>query len=84
MSNALKKTIAPQVQTFGPQIERVGPPDPAQPTSPILRAKSNPAEGYCFYNGKRYSTGELLGIEGQVFQCFYGTWVDKGKTCGDE
>lgn len=61
-------------------IERVGPPDPAQPTSPILRA--NPANTYCFYNGIRYSTGELLCLEGQLFQCFYGTWVDKGKPCG--
>jgi len=64
------------------KIELVGPPDPSLRTSPILRAKASAADNSCLYNGKQYSTGALLCMEGELFQCSYGTWVDQGKTCG--
>jgi len=64
-----------------PKVEQAGPPDPALRTSPIARAGDTDASYNCWYNGKEYSNGSLICQVGELFQCSYGVWVDKGRKC---
>lgn len=63
------------------RIERVGAPDPALRTSPILAAGETAPSWNCWYNGKEYSNGALLCQVGKLFQCSYGVWIDQNETC---
>lgn len=64
------------------EAERVGAADTALRTSPIARAGEANANWNCYYNGREYSNGALLCMVGELFQCSYGVWIDKNKSCG--
>jgi hypothetical protein len=66
----------------GEKLGQAGAPDPALRTSPIARAGDANASFNCWYNGLQYSNGALLCMEGELFQCSYGVWIDQGRSCG--
>ena len=63
------------------EIALAGPPDPELFTSPIARVGDTHADYNCWYNGKQFSNGSLICMVGELFQCSYGVWIDKNKSC---
>ena len=69
----------------GKKIHYVQPIDPDKVTSPILDKEKKILEAiprdFCYYNGNKYSNGSLICMEGELYQCSYGNWIDQHKSC---
>lgn len=67
------------------QIPVVGSLDHTKQTSAFLDSEQelgkDTVESCCYYNGEKYSNGSLICMEGRLYQCAYGNWIDQKKSC---
>ena len=70
----------------------VGAPDPEYNTSPIAEESNDdteilrsevPGEPVCYFNDKRFATGDFIKSGTSLLKCDYGIWIPAGPDNAD-